>query len=105
MAQRRSDDLNEAAGRGELASLRRILDEGVSPNIPNRHGSYPILAAAGAGHTEVVAALIDAGADRALLPAALHAAAFAGHVQVVGYLASYPNTRDALDAALPYAVS
>ncbi len=50
-----------------ISVLQALLSAGADPNLPNRHGHYPIMRAAGlnAGHrgTEMMALFLDAGAD------------------------------------------
>lgn len=57
-----ADDLIEAAGKGSLDEVDRLLRAGVSPNAA-RFNVTPLVAAAEHGHVEVIQRLIDAGAD------------------------------------------
>ena len=65
-----SADLIFAAEQGDLAKVKEFLAAGGNPNVrdtrPKSKGMTPLMLAAGAGHREVTAALLDAGADVAL---------------------------------------
>jgi len=56
------DDLVEAAGKGNLTEVDRLLRAGVSANAAS-FGVTPLVAAAAHGHVEVIRRLIAAGAD------------------------------------------
>ncbi|MDF3053837.1 MAG: arf-GAP with coiled-coil, repeat and protein 3-like, partial [Geminicoccaceae bacterium] len=83
--------LVRAAEEGDLAAVLSVLAEGVPAGIQDRrYASTPLHGAAAAGHAQVVAALLDAGAEvnhpdvhgtTALSDAARH-----GHVEVVTLL-------------------
>ena len=55
--------LVEAAGDGDLGTLSRILDMGLSPDMPVRGDGTPLIVAAQAGQTEAVTMLLGRGAD------------------------------------------
>ena len=55
--------LVEAALAGDLSAVRALLDGGADVNGPNQGGQTPLILAAVMGHTEVVAHLIEAGAN------------------------------------------
>jgi hypothetical protein len=88
--------LEDAAGDGDLAEARKLLDAGVAPNfLPpcpwcDDENSTPLCAACWAGHAKVVALLLDRGANiemgDALNYSPLEAAATEGHVDVVRLL-------------------
>jgi ankyrin repeat protein len=54
--------LNAVTNRG-LREVRRLLAEGVSPNICDAKGNTPLILAAGGGARDIVRELIIAGAD------------------------------------------
>ena len=58
-----AEDLHEAARRGALARVRSLLDAGVKPDAPGRHGITALMVAAGEGHVEVARLLVERGAD------------------------------------------
>lgn len=55
--------LVKAAAAGDLSAVRVLLDGGAEINDPNQGGQTPLILAAVMGHTEVVAHLIEAGAN------------------------------------------
>ncbi len=55
--------LHEAAARGDLAAIARLLAEGVDVNARDADGRTPIMAATVARQTEAVRALVEAEAD------------------------------------------
>jgi hypothetical protein len=59
----RGEALRLAASRGDVAAVRRMLAEGVEVDAGNRYGATALLLATRNGHREVVAALLEAGAD------------------------------------------
>lgn len=66
------DALIEAAARGELALVQRLLDENVPVNATNEVGYTPLMAAARTYRVDVVAFLLRSGAD-------VHCRSEAGH--------------------------
>jgi uncharacterized protein len=58
-----SVSLVEAAARGDLAQVRRLLDAGAPIEQRDGNGRTPVLAATAGNHAEVVRALIARGAD------------------------------------------
>jgi uncharacterized protein len=56
-------ELAHAAGRGDLQEVRRLLDDGASPDDRGDGGRTAVTAAAYAGAADVVRVLVDAGAD------------------------------------------
>lgn len=58
-----SPSLVEAASAGDLSSVRTLLEGGADINGSNQGGQTPLILAAVMGHTEVVAHLIEAGAN------------------------------------------
>lgn len=62
-AQPRPAVLVEAAGRGDLGRVRKLLDAGVPLEQRDDRGRTPLLAATAGNHLEVVRLLIGRGAD------------------------------------------
>ena len=58
-----STTLHEAAGKGDLAEVERLLDEGADVNIKDEGGATPLHAAAFGGHRDVIRLLMARGAD------------------------------------------
>jgi ankyrin repeat protein len=80
-----------AASDGDTQEVRRLLQDGCSPNAQIFViGIRPLTVAAGGGHLETVKVLLDHGADINAEDfsgwTALHAAAMNGRVAVVRYL-------------------
>ena len=48
-----------ASDKGDLATVRRLLDQGMDVNTRNCLGCVPLMYAAGSGHTEVVSLLLS----------------------------------------------
>jgi hypothetical protein len=59
----RARSLDQAAARGELATVERMLAAGADPNRRSRDGSTPLMAAATIGHAEIVERLLASGAN------------------------------------------
>ena len=57
------DQLWEAARKGDVATVRALLDKGANVNARFRYGTTALFKAAERGHTEVVKLLIERGAD------------------------------------------
>src|SRR5687768_4453978 len=101
------EDLREAARRGELARVRTLLDKGVKPDVPGRHGTTALMVAVGEGHMEVARLLVERGADvnareRFFNSTVLANAARAKNPELVRWLLEKGST-DA-DSALDFAV-
>ncbi|MFC5742559.1 ankyrin repeat domain-containing protein [Dyella tabacisoli] len=62
----RADDLPAAATTGALVAVERLLELGFPVDTRDHKGVSALLHACGAGHREVAARLLDAGADPAL---------------------------------------
>jgi ankyrin repeat protein len=56
------DKLIAASGRGEIESVKRLIDSGASVHIRDGWSTTPLMMAAGHGHVEVIRILIEAGA-------------------------------------------
>ena len=55
--------LHLAAKCNEIEKVKELLDMGISPNCPSRHGTTPLSFAASRGHAEIVELLLDFGAS------------------------------------------
>ena len=123
-----ADSLHQAAEKGDIGAIERLLAALADPNARNEDGDTPLHRAASEGHTEAVSALLAAGADlnardsvtdplsaarnaptdaiaAELASAAirgdntaLHLAADAGHVEAIGILLTAGADIDALNA-------
>jgi ankyrin repeat protein len=62
----RPDDLPAAAAAGALASVQRLLELGFAVDTRDDQGASALLRACGAGHRDIAACLLDAGADSSL---------------------------------------
>ncbi|TPG06480.1 hypothetical protein EAH75_17735 [Rhodanobacter glycinis] len=62
----RPADLPAAAAAGALATVQRLLELGFAVDTQDDQGASALLRACGAGHREIAACLLDAGADPAL---------------------------------------
>jgi outer membrane protein assembly factor BamB len=87
----RGSELWEAARLGNFEDVRRLLDDGVSPDAPNPQGALPLSAAASAGSLEVVRLLVEKGAridarDPFFNSSALESAIFNKRSSVVRFL-------------------
>ena len=80
----------EAARRGDLPLVKRLLDRGADVNEAVLRDGNPLIVAAARGHLEVVTTLVDRGADvNAFVPedeTPLINATRGGHLQVAAYL-------------------
>ncbi len=56
-------NLIKAIKRGDVESIRSLIESGVDVNAPNEQGLTPLCIAAGKGNTQVLNVLIDAGVD------------------------------------------
>lgn len=62
----RADDLPAAAAAGALATVQRLLELGFAVDTRDDQGASALLRACGAGHRDMAACLLTAGADPAL---------------------------------------
>jgi ankyrin repeat protein len=62
----RADDLPAAAKAGAAVAVERLLELGFPVDTRDAQGASALLHACGAGHREIAACLLDAGADPAL---------------------------------------
>jgi ankyrin len=58
-----SKALLPAAEQGDVARVNECLTNGADPNVRGEHGVTPLILAAREGHANVVASLLEAGAD------------------------------------------
>jgi hypothetical protein len=80
--------LQDAASRGDLAAVDRLLTAGANPNARVRGcDSTPLMTAAAFGHVDIVERLLAGGAD-------VHARSQHGHTAAV--MASWADHRDVL---------
>jgi ankyrin repeat protein len=86
----RGTDLPAAAAVGALAAVQRLLELGFAVDTRDEQGATALLRACGAGHRDVAACLLDAGADPSL-PA---------HSGVTALVAAVSARREALVALL-----
>lgn len=59
----RDEDLWDAAGRGDVAAVRRLLAEGADVNARTRYGATALFFAADKARLDVVSLLLEKGAD------------------------------------------
>ena len=85
-------DITIASFNGDLDDVTRLLDEGADLEARDYEGQTALLAAASAGHVDVVRLLMEAGAEpgftmeNANYWSAMAAAAFEGHIPVLEFL-------------------
>jgi ankyrin repeat protein len=59
----KAEQLQEAARKGDAATVKKLLDEGVDVNTRYRYNATALFYASDHGHVEVVKVLLDKGAD------------------------------------------
>jgi ankyrin repeat protein len=59
----KADQLQEAARKGDAATVKRLLDEGIDVNTKFRYNATALFYACDHGHVDVVKVLLDKGAD------------------------------------------
>ena len=59
----KADELQDAARKGDAATVRKLIDEGVDVNTKFRYNATALFYACDHGHVEVVKALLEKGAD------------------------------------------
>lgn len=96
-AQDPGDELRRAAGTGDVAKVKELLDKGTDVNAANSYGATALASAADRGHTEVVKLLLDRGAnpdtqDTFYKLKPLSWAAQRGHVEIVRLLLDHGAT-------------
>ncbi|MDE2308899.1 MAG: ankyrin repeat domain-containing protein [Xanthomonadaceae bacterium] len=98
----RAGDLPAAAAAGALATVQRLLELGFAVDTRDDQGASALLRACGAGHRDIAACLLDAGADPTLASHSgvtpLSAAVAARREALVGLLL---ERRVAADQRLP----
>ena len=98
----RADDLPAAAAVGALPTVQRLLELGFAVDTQDDQGATALLRACGAGHREIAAALLDAGANSSLAARSgvtpLAAAVAARREALVGLLLEH---KVAIDQRLP----
>ena len=86
----RAGPLHDAAEKGEVAAVERLLDAGTDVDEPGRNAETPLVAAALAGQIATAELLIERGADvmarnrGGFTP--LHAAAYSGNAEIARLL-------------------
>src|SRR5436190_12639519 len=62
----KAEQLQDAARKGDAATVKKLLDEGVDVNTRFRYNATALFYACDHGHLEVVKVLLDHGADMAI---------------------------------------
>jgi len=57
------EDVQRYIKHGDIAAVRNLLDEGMSPNFANKHGFTILILAAQEGNTSIGELLLSRGAD------------------------------------------
>jgi ankyrin repeat protein len=89
--------LHVAALKGDLDTVRRLVNAGMNKNAKNHEGMTPMMYAAHKGHTNVIRYLIRKGANARIRATpnnpttAIHFAAEEGHVNAVRNLIKHSN--------------
>lgn len=58
------DDLIVAAGKGDVAKIKRLVEQGADKETKGNYGYTSLLLAAYRGHFDVVKYLVEQGADK-----------------------------------------
>ena len=87
-------ELMKAVKKNDVAAVQRLIADGADVNRLESNGDAPLVMAAYLGHTEIVKALLDAGAnvkavDPSMKATALHAAAYAGRTEAARLLIAH----------------
>jgi ankyrin repeat protein len=95
--------LHIAAANGRLEVLSMILDNGVPPDVVNRHKQTPLMLAAMHGKIDCVLRLLQAGANILMFDSVhgrscLHHAAYFGHVDCLQAILSAAQTTPVADS-------
>lgn len=91
--------LHNAAARGNLPEVRRLVNAGASVNARNHEHMTPLMKAAARGHANVIRYLLNKGANaRARMSqnntrSAIHLAAEEGHLNAVRSLVRHSNLK------------
>ncbi len=96
--------LMDAVKRNDIAKVQQLIAQGVNVDEKDASQDVPLIMAAYMGHTEIVKALLEAGADvtavdPGMKATALHAAAYAGRADAARLLIEYGI---AIDQQGPY---
>src|SRR6476659_7879160 len=62
----KAEQLQDAARKGDAATVKKLLDEGVDVNTKFRYNATALFYACDHGHVDVVKVLLDKGADLTL---------------------------------------
>jgi uncharacterized protein len=86
--------LMQAVKKNDLALVRQLIHDGADVNALESNGDAPLVMAAYLGHSAIVKALLEAGADIAAVDpsmkaTALHAASYAGRSEAAALLIQY----------------
>lgn len=100
--------LRLAASKGDLETVRKLLEAGADPNAANKYGATPLINATNKGHFEVVKLLVENGADVNQKDvfygfAPIGAATFGDNEDIAVFMIE--NGLEDADGALPMAVN